>query len=80
MLTVTWFDGTKDEADTPDAMLARLARKQMDDSVDIRIALCKRAYFWGDVVIDPEAPALTILKGLKDAGMLKKVEVDSIAI
>ena len=68
---IAWVDGTHDVADSADAMLAKLGMKQMDTDVNIRTALAKRALFWGDVEIDPEAPAETILDGLVEAGMLK---------
>jgi len=79
MLTITWHDGTTDTAPDADAMLERLGNKQMDRSVDIRVALSKRALYWsgGGTMIDPTADALDILLGMQKAGMLSAVEVDN---
>ena len=68
---IKWLDGTHDQAGSADEMIDLLGLKQMDQDVDIRTALAKRALFWGDVKIDPEAPAAEILDGLVKAGMLK---------
>jgi len=73
-VTIKWHDGQTDTAPDADAMLERLGRKQMDEDVDIRTALAKRALYWGNVNIDPTSDALTILKGMVEAGMLKSVE------
>jgi len=77
MIEVTWHDGTVDTADDAEAMLEKLAAKQMDTKVDVRLALAKRALYWseGKVVIDPDADAIVILEGLAEAGMLNAVRV-----
>lgn len=77
-LQITWHDGATDVAPNADAMLLRLAGKQMDDDVDIARALAKRAFYWsnGDVSIDPESDdPMTILESMLAAGMLTAIDL-----